>query len=60
MRAGWTGRRSEPRVERRRAQVEINLLVEVEKTGRLRRGCATPFFGGAFLVAIEAIRIVTG
>jgi hypothetical protein len=47
-------------VERRKAQVEINLLADVEKTGRLRRGCAIPFLGGAFLVAVEAIRIVTG
>lgn len=60
MRAGWTGRRSEHRVERRKARVEINLLADVEKTGRLPRGCALPFFGGAFLVAVEAVRIVTG
>lgn len=53
-------RRSEPRVERRKAQVEINLLADVETSGRLRRGCSIPFFGGSLLVAIEALRIVTG
>jgi|GEM_PF-2446726 hypothetical protein len=53
-------RRSEPRVERRKAQVEINLLADVETTGRRRRGCSLPFFGGVFMVAIEALRIVTG
>ena len=39
-------RRSEPRVERRKAQIEINLLADVETPGRLRRGCSIPFFGG--------------
>lgn len=53
-------RRSEPRVERRKAQVEINLMADVE-TGRLPRGCSIPFFGGGtLLIAIEALRIVTG
>lgn len=56
-------RRREPRTERRKAQVEINLLAETE-TRRVRRlsGCSLPFFGGAglLLIAIEALRTVTG
>lgn len=54
--------RSEPRVERRKPQVEINLLADVETPGRLPKGCSIPFFGGGslLLLTIEALRIVTG
>ena len=56
------GRRRAPREERRRAAIEINLLVEHEDPGpldRRRRGCALPFLGGAMLLtSLELIRTV--
>jgi hypothetical protein len=59
-------RRQQPLDERRRAQVEVNLLAESEG-GRVisktrGRGCTLPFFGGAgvFLIALEAVRAGLG
>jgi hypothetical protein len=54
-------RRDQQGDDRRKAQVEVNLLAESEGTGRVitnaRRGCALPFFGtGAILIAVEAVR----
>jgi hypothetical protein len=55
-------RRQQPLDDRRRAQVEVNLLAESEG-GRVisktrGRGCALPFFGGTglFLIVLEAVR----
>jgi hypothetical protein len=59
-------RRQQPLDERRRAQVEVNLLAESEG-GRVisktrGRGCSLPFFGGTalFLIALEAVRAGLG
>jgi hypothetical protein len=59
-------RRRDPADERRKAQVEVNLLAENEG-GRVisntrGRGCTLPFFGGTglFLVALEAVRAGLG
>jgi hypothetical protein len=59
-------RRQQPVDERRRAQVEVNLLAESEG-GRVisktrGRGCALPFFGGTglVLIALEAVRAGLG
>lgn len=55
-------RRQQPREERRRAQVEVNLLAESEGGGKVisktRGGCTIPFLGGGgvFLVVVEAVR----
>ena len=51
--------------ERRKAQVEVNLLAESEGGGRVitkaRRGCALPFFGtGVLLIVIEAVHAGLG
>lgn len=58
-------RRQQPPEERRKAQVEVNLLAEGE--GRLSsktrgRGCTLPFFGGTglFLIVLEAVRAGLG
>jgi hypothetical protein len=60
MRESGRGRRQQPREERRKAQVEINLLADVEGDKK-RRGCSVPFVGGGLLLlAIETVRIVTG
>jgi len=59
-------RRQQPRDERRRAQVEVNLLAESEGGRVIRktraRGCGLPFFGGTglFLIALEAVRLGLG
>lgn len=61
-------RRQPPREERRRAQVEVNLLAENEggRSGRVisktRSGCSLPFLGGGglFLIVFEAVRIGLG
>ena len=59
-------RRQQPREERRRPQVEVNLLAENEPGGRVisksRRGCTIPFLGGggAFLIVFEAVRAGLG
>jgi hypothetical protein len=61
-------RRQPPREERRRAQVEVNLLAENEggRSGRVisktRAGCSLPFLGGGglFLIVLEAVRIGLG
>jgi hypothetical protein len=58
-------RRDQHGDERRKAQVEVNLLAESEGSGRVitkaRRGCALPFFGtGVFLILIEAVRTGLG
>jgi hypothetical protein len=64
-----TKRGQQPREERRRAQVEVNLLAETDggKGGRVisksRSGCALPFLGGVgvlFLIAFEAVRLGLG
>ncbi len=57
-------RREQHRDERRKPQVEVNLLDEneagLERT-KPRRGCALPFFGtGVFLILVEAVRTVLG
>lgn len=57
-------RRDQHGEERRKAQVEVNLLAESEG-GRVitkaGRGCTLPFFGvGAFLIVIEALRTGLG
>jgi hypothetical protein len=55
-----TKRGDQAREERRKAQVEVNLLAENESGGRVisktRRGCTLPFFGGTglFLIVLEA------
>jgi hypothetical protein len=62
-------RRKPPREERRRTQVEVNLLAENEggRSGRViskrRSGCGIPFLGGVgvlFLIAVEAVRLGLG
>ena len=63
-----TKRGQQHREERRRAQVEVNLLAETDggKGGRVisksRSGCALPFLGGGslFLIAFEAVRLGLG
>ena len=54
-----TRRRQGPRQERRREQVEINLLSETDESGdraRARRGCTLPFLGGSLLaIAFELL-----
>ena len=59
-------RRQEPAEDRRKAQVEVNLLAEHEG-GRVisrtrARGCYLPFFGGTglFLILLEAARAGLG
>lgn len=45
-------RKQAPREERRREQVEVNLLTQNQERGNLtkaRRGCTLPFFGGILL-----------
>jgi len=56
--------REQHRDERRKPQVEVNLLDEneagLERT-KPRRGCALPFFGtGVFLILVEAVRTGLG
>ena len=62
--AGLSKRREQHREERRKPQVEVNLLDENEAglvTTKARRGCALPFFGaGVFLILIEAVRTGLG
>lgn len=58
-------RRQKPSEERRRAQVEVNLLAENEGRviGKTRgRGCSLPFFGGTglFLILVETVRAGLG
>jgi len=59
-------RRQQPQDERRRAQVEVNLLAESEGGSVIsktrRRGCALPFLGGTGLLVIvlEAARASLG
>jgi hypothetical protein len=52
-------RRDQHGDERRKAQVEVNLLAESEGSGRVitkaRRGCALPFFGTALLLTFAGI-----
>lgn len=53
----------QPREERRRDHVEINLLDESESRpslARARRGCGLPFLGGALLLGFEAVRMALG
>jgi hypothetical protein len=48
-------KRKQPREERRRQAVEINLLDMDEVRGvlaRARRGCSLPFFGGGLLILV--------
>jgi hypothetical protein len=57
-------RRQQPD-ERRKAQVEVNLLAEGEGrviTKTRGRGCTLPFFGGTglFLILFEAVRAGLG
>jgi hypothetical protein len=58
-------RRQQPLDERRRAQVEVNLLAENEGGRAIRtrgRGCALPFLGGTglFVIVLEAARAGLG
>jgi len=59
-------RRQQPLDERRKAQVEVNLLAESEGNQVISktrtRGCTLPFFGGTALVMIvlEAVRAGLG
>ncbi len=59
-------RRGQPaREERRRPQVEVNLLAESEggkAITKTRRGCSIPFLGsgGLLLIAVEAVRTGLG
>jgi hypothetical protein len=57
-------RRQQPREERRKTQVEVNLLAEneggrvISKTGR---GCTIPFLGGGLLlIVLEAVHLGLG
>jgi len=62
--AGLSKRREQHREERRKPQVEVNLLDENEAglaITKARRGCALPFFAtGAILIAVEAVRAGLG
>jgi len=62
--AGLSKRREQHREERRKPQVEVNLLDENEAglvITKARRGCALPFFGtGAILIAVDAVRAGLG
>jgi hypothetical protein len=59
-------KRGQPgRVERRQAQVEVNLLAESEGgkvITKTRRGCSIPFLGsaGLLLLVVEAVRTGLG
>ena len=59
-------RRRQPPEERRKAQVEVNLLAESEGgrgiSKRGGRGCTLPFFGGTglLLIVLEAVRAGLG
>ena len=57
-------RRQQPREERRKAQVEVNLLAENEGgrvISKTRRGCTIPFLGGGLLlIVLEAVRAGLG
>jgi hypothetical protein len=59
-------KRGQPaRVERRQAQVEVNLLAESEGgkvITKTRRGCSIPFLGsgGLLLFVVEAVRTGLG
>jgi hypothetical protein len=57
-------RREQHRAERRKPQVEVNLLDENEAglvITKARRGCTLPFFGtGVLLFVIEAVRAGLG
>ena len=61
-----TKRGDQTREERRKPQVEVNLLAENEGGGRVisktGRGCTLPFFGGTglFLIVVEAVRAGLG
>lgn len=52
-------RKQAPREERRREQVEVNLLTQNQERGNVakaRRGCTLPFLGGSLLaIAIELV-----
>ncbi len=51
-------RREQHRDERRKPQVELNLLDENEAglvVTKARRGCTVPFFGALFLIVLEAV-----
>jgi hypothetical protein len=54
-------RKQGPREERRREQVELNLLSQSHDRGNLskaRQGCTLPFLGGGLLViALELVHV---
>ena len=56
-------RKDASRDERRRAQVEVNLLAETEG-GRVitktRRGCSLPFLGGLLILTFAVVAHVAG
>jgi hypothetical protein len=48
-------RKKAPSEERRREQVEVNLLADAQERGGLakaRRGCTLPFLGGSLLILV--------
>ena len=48
-------RKKAPNEERRRDQVEVNLLADSQDRGGLakaRRGCTLPFLGGSLLIVV--------
>jgi hypothetical protein len=52
-------KRKQPREERRRQTVEINLLDTNEEGGvlvRARRGCSLPFFGGLLILVLLGLQ----
>jgi hypothetical protein len=60
-------RRGEKREERRKDQVELNLLSDEQPSlgakSKGRRGCGLPFLGGVLVlvpIAIEGLRAVSG
>ena len=65
-----TKHRQQPREERRKTQVEVNLLAESDAGGKVisktRGGCSIPFLGGGgifllvFLVVLGAVHAGLG
>lgn len=51
-------RKKAPNEERRRDQVEVNLLADSQNRGGLakaRRGCTLPFLGGSLLIIVFGV-----
>jgi len=61
--AGLSKRPEQHREERRKPQVEVNLLDENEAglvVTKARRGCTFPFFGAGMLMMVLEIMLRTG